>query len=243
MSTFVAKLRALAASCNFGDTLDVMLRDQIVCGINDTAMQKRLLAETKLKCKQVLEIARGLERAARNIKELKLLHVPEMMSPPEVHKTASTEKFKAEVVCFHCGKPGHYVSKCRVNKAVTCHQCRKAGHLRKACKSDRKAKGREQRARSGAVRRVVEQVEEKEVEVPILHVRACKKSPPYLVTVEADGVDLQMEVDTGSSVSLVSQVTFRKLWPDRKLTQCKYRLRSYSEVDHGAGLCGGGGAV
>ena len=40
MSTFVAELRALAASCNFGDTLNVMLMDRIVCGINDTAIQK-----------------------------------------------------------------------------------------------------------------------------------------------------------------------------------------------------------
>ena len=151
-----------------------------------------------------------------------------MTSSPEVHKIASTVKPKMEGMCFRCGKPGHYASKCRVSKAVTCHQCGKAGHLR-ACKSGYKASGEEQRVQPGAVCSVVDEAEEKESELPILHVRACKKTPPYLVTVEADGVDLQMEVDMGSSVSLVSRVTFRKLWLERKLSQCKYRLQSYAE--------------
>ena len=39
-----------------------MLRDRIVCGINDNATQKRLLAESKVMFKQVLVIARGLEK-------------------------------------------------------------------------------------------------------------------------------------------------------------------------------------
>lgn len=58
VSTFLAELHAIAAYCNFGDTLEVMLRDRIVCGINDSAIQKRLLAETKLTFKQAIEIVR-----------------------------------------------------------------------------------------------------------------------------------------------------------------------------------------
>ena len=36
VTAFVSELRSLAKSCNFGDTLETMLRDRIVCGINDT---------------------------------------------------------------------------------------------------------------------------------------------------------------------------------------------------------------
>ena len=136
VSTFVAELHTLATSCNFGDTLDIMLRDRIMCGINHTATQKRLLAEPKFTFKQALEIARGFETAARNIKELKPSHVKEMTSSPEVHKIASTKKPKAKGTCFHYGKPGHYDSKCKVSKAVTCHQCRKVGHLRRLARVD-----------------------------------------------------------------------------------------------------------
>ena len=38
VATYVSKLRSLAEFCNFGETLEVMLLDRIVCGINDKAI-------------------------------------------------------------------------------------------------------------------------------------------------------------------------------------------------------------
>ncbi len=43
VSANVVELRRLAQYCNYGDTLDKMLRDRIVWGINDEATQKKLL--------------------------------------------------------------------------------------------------------------------------------------------------------------------------------------------------------
>ena len=43
VNDFVAELRALARHCNFGDSLNDLLRDRLVCGINDDAIQRRLL--------------------------------------------------------------------------------------------------------------------------------------------------------------------------------------------------------
>ena len=40
---FVSQLRSLSENCGFGDTLEDMLRDRLVCGICDDAIQKRLL--------------------------------------------------------------------------------------------------------------------------------------------------------------------------------------------------------
>ena len=45
VAVFVAELRALAQTCNFGDTLEVMLRDRLVCGMDEDFIQRRLLAE------------------------------------------------------------------------------------------------------------------------------------------------------------------------------------------------------
>ena len=45
ISTFMVELLAIAEHCNFGPSLDSMIRDRLVCGINDDAKQKRLLAE------------------------------------------------------------------------------------------------------------------------------------------------------------------------------------------------------
>ena len=48
VANFVSELRALAEFCNFGSSLEAMLRDQFVCGINDSAIQRRLLGEVPL---------------------------------------------------------------------------------------------------------------------------------------------------------------------------------------------------
>ena len=64
---YLSELRALAHWCKFGDTLNDMLRDCLVCGVNEETIQRRLLAESGLTLKKTLEIAQGLEAAARNV--------------------------------------------------------------------------------------------------------------------------------------------------------------------------------
>ena len=47
VANFLVQLRSLVAHCNYGDSLENMLRDRLVCGINDDSIQKRLLAEPR----------------------------------------------------------------------------------------------------------------------------------------------------------------------------------------------------
>jgi len=48
LSDYVAELCSLAEFCNFKDSLEVMLWDRLVCGINDEGTQKKLLTEATL---------------------------------------------------------------------------------------------------------------------------------------------------------------------------------------------------
>uniref|UniRef100_A0A672P1Z5 Paraneoplastic antigen Ma-like C-terminal domain-containing protein n=1 Tax=Sinocyclocheilus grahami TaxID=75366 RepID=A0A672P1Z5_SINGR len=48
ISNYIAELRRLSVHCAFGDQLDAMLRDRIVCGVVDEAEDKALAAETAL---------------------------------------------------------------------------------------------------------------------------------------------------------------------------------------------------
>lgn len=52
----MAELRRIAEHCKYGDTLDKMLRDRLVWGINDDSIQKKLLQE-------FLTLAQGPETA------------------------------------------------------------------------------------------------------------------------------------------------------------------------------------
>ena len=70
VATFVSELRSLAEHYNFESTLEDMLRDRIVCGFNDHAIQQRLLGEEKLTFEKAMSTAQAMETAAQNAKEL-----------------------------------------------------------------------------------------------------------------------------------------------------------------------------
>ncbi|XP_071056917.1 uncharacterized protein [Onthophagus taurus] len=71
ISVYVKELRKLAEECGFGSSLDTMLRDRLVCGVNHEALQKRLLAESKITFKKGLEMRVAHEVAAEGIAVLK----------------------------------------------------------------------------------------------------------------------------------------------------------------------------
>ena len=57
VAKFVSGLRSLAEFCNFWASLEEMLRDRLVCGIQNTPIQKRLLAEKTLTFTRALELS------------------------------------------------------------------------------------------------------------------------------------------------------------------------------------------
>ena len=70
ISAYVAELRRLAQDCDYGSTLERMLRDRLVCGINDDRIQRRLLSETDLTFESAYKIALAAETANRNAQDL-----------------------------------------------------------------------------------------------------------------------------------------------------------------------------
>lgn len=66
----MAELRKLAQDCNFVDFLTVMLRDCLVCSINDDRIQWRLPSEDGLIFEKALKFAQAMEVANRDIVDL-----------------------------------------------------------------------------------------------------------------------------------------------------------------------------
>ena len=97
------------------------------------------------------------------------------------------------------------------------------GHLQRACRSQPSGpnKGKEGRG----VKRVVEEELE---DFPLYQVR-LHKSPPIVVKISVDDCLITMELDTGASMSIMSEHTFKGLWPGRSLLSTDVRLQSYSK--------------
>ena len=103
LGQFVAALRGLASTCAFGDQLDSLLRDRFVCGINNPAMQTRLLELPDPSLDDVVKAALAMDAATKDA--------------GEIVRAASTEAAVNKMVakggiCSRCGD-AHSSSQCQ----------------------------------------------------------------------------------------------------------------------------------
>ena len=96
ISDFVADLRNLCRFCEYNAVVDEMIRDRLVCGINDVAIQRKLLSEAGLDLKKAIKIAHGMEIAAKESAAIS--------GSREIHGLDHRGK---KVSCFRCGYGRH----------------------------------------------------------------------------------------------------------------------------------------
>ena len=70
IDVYAAALRALAATCEFGELKDEMIRDRLVCGIADNSVRRKLLQEPKLSLEKCLDICRSAEATSAHLKAI-----------------------------------------------------------------------------------------------------------------------------------------------------------------------------
>ena len=66
MADYIAGLKALAHTCDFGTTLTDMLRDRFVMGLTNETTQQLLLAEADLTFNKAVDMATACEAALRD---------------------------------------------------------------------------------------------------------------------------------------------------------------------------------
>ena len=76
-STYVAELCQLSNHCDFGPSLQQMLQDRLICGIEDPKIQQRLLAEPDLSFDKAFELSLTSESADQNVKDLQATKSPQ----------------------------------------------------------------------------------------------------------------------------------------------------------------------
>ena len=211
LSQFVAELRRLSEHCNFEASLDDMLRDRLVCGIRDVRVQRRLLAEPDLGFKKAFELAQAAEAADSDAKVLQkpgstTVHAVQQQPAKNATKLPSKD-------CYRCGGK-HLASACRFQDAE-CHYCHKRGHIARACR--RKGRGQTSQRRGGKqspskTHQVSEEAAD-DATYTLFAVREGRAAEPIRVSVQVSGAKLDMELDTGASTSIISEDTYRRLWP------------------------------
>ena len=107
----MSELRAPAEFCHFGTSLDIILCDRLVGGVNDSHIQRHLLSEPVLTLETAMKIALGMESAAQNTIMLQVVCEASAASSGEVLKFTEVKPDSSKQQmpsCTHCGKPGHH---------------------------------------------------------------------------------------------------------------------------------------
>ena len=129
LANFITRLKHLSTHCQFGDTLNERLRDQLVVGLKSDSIQKRLLSEPKLTYERACELASCLVTAAGDTRDIKS-GLPTTNATPaaEVHKFRSRGQGSGNTSdaskksCYRCGSFSHLADRCKCKDTV-CSSC------------------------------------------------------------------------------------------------------------------------
>ena len=237
IAQYMAELRKLANHCEFAGYLEEALRDRFVCGIRSEGIQRSLLAEENLTLTRAIELAQGMEAAEKNAQSFKGTEVTiQKIRQSATPRGAGAKQPPADLdnPCYRCGKKNHTPANCRF-KEVVCHHCQKKGHLAKVCRqrlaqqSTDKKHVRKQQGRGANWVQTDPNVseEDSDTDLPLYQV-SSKASHPITVDLEVNKTKLTMEIDTGAAVSVISEQTRRKMFPDVPLSKSTLLLKSYT---------------
>ena len=235
ISDYIVELKKLSSTCEFGAFLEEALRDRLVCGLTHEAIQRRLLAEKDLNFKSASEICLAMEMAMANTKELtnnassgdssvnKVSHFGKKKPYWKKKKNLESDGGKStpsagKKKCWRCG--GHHDEKECKFKNEKCYKCDKRGHISAVCKS--KSGGKSGKGAAHCVE------DDSEDEHGMFTVYAVETDNAVHVDVELDGHKVNMQVDTGATVSIISEVLYNKVFKNHPLDPTTMSLKTYS---------------
>ena len=252
VSQYVAELKRLSQDCQYGASLNDMLRDRLVCGINDSSIQRKLLSEgSTLSFDNAFKIALSIESATQ---QSAAMHPQQQFTGNRSHEsilkvsdTSRVPPFKGqESNCFRCGSK-HNPATCPF-KDQNCFFCNSKGHTARVCR--KKAKSNKSNVHNQ------HQVGDEKYPSPVTlgtnvghdqihespylggendnlyNIYRCEiqREQPIFVTVNLDSIPTKMEIDTGASLTVMGEAMFSHLFPRKasSLEATDIKLRTYT---------------
>ena len=226
VADYIAELRKLSKTRNFGDYLDTALQDQLVCGLNELTTQKELLCIKDLTLTIAIDKARAAETVNREVKNLP--------TDAEALKISGQQ-----YSCARCGRQGHTSTTC-FYRNKHCRVCNKLGHASAVCwhnqpqeppvKPQQKRTTTKQPSKpTHTVVATMSDSDEEEFDSKQLsvHKTSSRHTNKLTTVLQVEGIALEMEVDTGAELSTIPAYIYQQRLRNIKLHPSTVRLHQY----------------
>lgn len=234
---YVAALRDLATTCEFGDKEDEMLRDQLVEHVSSQRIRERLLLETNLTLERAITLATQIEAALMQAKSISAIAAvapvdavhtkstdgknrprrPRPKKQPTAANARPTGASTSSRSCYRCGSDQHMANNKTCPAATAkCNNCQKTGHFARVCRSSQTHH--------------VDEVDLPEIQILYLHEAAMPDRIRCTANVKTSSATAPIEfvVDSGSSVSIIPQSLYEAKFSQDTLQPPTANLVTYS---------------
>ena len=224
---YMGELRKLAKTCNFAGYLNTALRDQFVCGLRDTHIQRELLSIRDLTVATALDKGRAMEAASIELQQFRMRD-----GDVATHLVSRPRRS-----CYRCGNPKHVADSCP-HKDKQCNKYGKTGHLARACKSKSEPAQKSRKAfkskgthvlQAGTDDKGSSDDEDDFLEPdPGLHkVRQDSRYRKLTTSLKLNGVCVKFEVDTGAELSTIPMAVYHAKLLNSTIHPSSVTLRQY----------------
>ncbi|XP_072021728.1 uncharacterized protein [Amphiura filiformis] len=251
---YLVKLRALAATCEYGELLNELIRDRIVCGIKDNALRKRLLQEADLSLDKCVTMCQAAEATSDQMKVMKGY---QQEPQAEVHATFHNKHRQRAAPraseidnCKWCGRK-HELQRAKCPAyGKTCTSCGRLNHFKEKCTNTERHNYKGQKPRTcrsyhrkkkhtaHALDSASDQSSDSDSEYDYVEALSIDEVDVHFVSQDSSdkimaafkvkgGTEIQAQVDCGATCNVIP----KKFIPRSvKIKKCKTKLSMYNKT-------------
>lgn len=241
IDVFVTDLRNKAKSCEYGTLQDSLIKDRIVCGIDNNIVRERLLRNTELTLEQAISTVRAAETSktqTENLKSMPLetaaIKTEPLLRKKPVNGARKKEQFTKSVSqtnkmkCGRCGlRHGPQTKECKAIGS-TCHKCQGKNHWASVCRT--KVQNIPKSSHKSC-HNIEEEYEDDPSfdELFIGEIESMEtNSNELFATLKVNDEDIKFKIDTGAMCNTIPEYVFDAMTKKPKLKKTNTKLTGYS---------------
>lgn len=238
---FVMKLTEKAASCEYGQPKEELIRDRLVLGVSDESVRRRLLRQKDLTLASAIEICRAAEmtdiriQAIAQDRPIDTVHATDGRRPrppprqerPDRIQNSTTNTWDS-ATCRFCGNTHRRGRDFCPAFGKNCRSCGTANHFAKVCMK----RGQATRQLHAADGEVPEDTDRLDSEARIYTAESIGavqgRGKKWFANLKMNGGFQRCQLDSGATCDVMSLKDMRRLDPAAKLLPSQTKLVLYS---------------